>query len=80
DREVANGANSTRTAFIEEAISRELSRRKRAAIDAIYYELADDPELAAVDDAVMKDFEAADRESSKLVDAEFGVWSETGDA
>ena len=80
DREVAKGGSSSRSGFIEEAIARELWRREQEAIDARYYELADDPDLAEIDRQVMKDFEAIDSESSKLLDAEFGVWSESDEA
>ena len=51
-------------------------KRREAAIDARYYELADDPYLKALDERIMKDFESIDSESARLIDEEFGPWDE----
>ena len=51
-------------------------KRREAAIDARYYELADDPDLLAQDQQIMKEFESIDSESARLIDEEFGPWDE----
>ena len=54
----------------------EVWRRREAAIDARYYELANVPDLLAEDEEIMKDFESIDSESARLIDEEVGPWDE----
>jgi metal-responsive CopG/Arc/MetJ family transcriptional regulator len=68
DREVAEGRASSRTAFIEEALQRELKRRLWEERDREYALVMEDPDYQAEMDQLMKEFDSADRETWEKID------------
>ncbi|MEO9256343.1 MAG: ribbon-helix-helix protein, CopG family [Tepidiformaceae bacterium] len=76
DAEVGDGRAPSRNDFVRYAIAMELWRREQAAIDAAYAEVLADPEYIAEAEQIMKEFEAADAETARMIDDEFGPWEE----
>lgn len=74
DALVAVGGASSRTAFIIEALSADLARRKEEEIDRTFYELANDPDLAAEERELHAAFTGADRESWSAINETDGGW------
>ncbi len=77
DEQVAAGAADTRTDLIAPAVENELRRLRNEAIDAEIYALADDPELAALERQITKEFESADAEAWAMLAEEFGPEAES---
>jgi Arc/MetJ-type ribon-helix-helix transcriptional regulator len=71
---IEKGQVVSRAEFIDRATARELARLRDEEIDSLYEEAADDPELAAQDDEIMKAFESADSETARMLDEEHGPW------
>jgi metal-responsive CopG/Arc/MetJ family transcriptional regulator len=63
DRMIRAGSVANRNQFITLAVETELRRRERAAIDAEFAIMAADPDYQAEAARIMRDFEAADRET-----------------
>jgi metal-responsive CopG/Arc/MetJ family transcriptional regulator len=63
DRLIRTGSVANRNQFITLAVETELRRRERAAIDAEFGLMAADPDYQAEAARIMRDFEAADRET-----------------
>jgi metal-responsive CopG/Arc/MetJ family transcriptional regulator len=63
DRLVRSGSTPNRNQFITLAVETELRRRELAAIDAEFALMADDPDYQTEAARIMRDFEAADRET-----------------
>jgi Arc/MetJ-type ribon-helix-helix transcriptional regulator len=74
DALVAGGGAASRTAFIIEALSADLSRRKEEEIDRTFYALANDPDLAAEERELHAAFTGADRESWSALNETDGGW------
>lgn len=76
DALVARGDAASRTAFIVEALRAELARRKEEEIDRVFYELANDPDLAAEEREIHAAFRGADRESWMALNEADSGWDE----
>jgi Arc/MetJ-type ribon-helix-helix transcriptional regulator len=76
DALVAGGGAASRTALIIEALSADLARRKDEEIDRTFYDLANDPNLAAEERELHAAFTGADRESWTALNEADGGWDE----
>jgi metal-responsive CopG/Arc/MetJ family transcriptional regulator len=74
DKAVKAGDARSRNELLTEAAERELKRLRREAIDRAFLGMADDAELQAENEQIMKEFEAADSETARLLDAMDGGW------
>lgn len=70
DDAIRSGAASNRNDFIIMAIEGEIRRQRRAAIDAAMSGMASDSELHEENEAILREFEAADRETWEILDGE----------
>ena len=66
DRAVGAGKAKSRNEFVATALRHELAALRRAEIDAEFATMADDEEYQAEAIALLKEFEAADREAFHL--------------
>ncbi len=74
DAVVARGGAASRTAIIIEALDADLKRRNEEEIDRAFYELANDPDLAAEERELHAAFAGADRESWSALNETDGGW------
>lgn len=74
DALVARGGAASRAAFIIEALNADLKRRAEEEIDRAFYELANDPDLAAEERELHAAFAGADRESWSALNGTDGGW------
>jgi metal-responsive CopG/Arc/MetJ family transcriptional regulator len=63
DQLIRKGFAANRNQFLTLALETELRRRERAAIDAEFALMADDPDYQAEAARIMRDFDASDRET-----------------
>ena len=68
DRAVAEGEASSKNAFVEEALIKELNERKRKARKKLWQEAAKDPLFLKDIKEVEADFRAADAETAGRTD------------
>ncbi len=68
DQAVSEGLVRSRNEFLTIALRNQLARYRRAAIDAAFAEMADDPDYQREALEVSEAFEAADREALGLVE------------
>ena len=76
DRAVKAGEARSRSELLTGAAERELKRMRREAIDRAFIGMADDEELQAENEQIMKEFEASDSEMARALDAMDGGWTE----
>ncbi|MCL4241459.1 MAG: ribbon-helix-helix protein, CopG family [Dehalococcoidia bacterium] len=74
DALVARGGAASRTALIIEALAADLARRYEEEIDRKFYELANDPDLAAEERELHAAFAGADRETWSALKETDGGW------
>jgi Arc/MetJ-type ribon-helix-helix transcriptional regulator len=67
DHAVRAGRAANRNQFILTAIEAEIRRQRRAALDAEFALMAADGELQSESAQLMREFDAADRESSAML-------------
>ena len=68
DAEVARGDAQSRSAFVNEAIERELARREEVAIDAAIAVMAADPVYQEESERIMQEFAKADEEAWQQIE------------
>ncbi len=74
DGEIAEGRAESRNELLNEALERELRRRRSEEIDRQILAASSDPALLAMEQEVMKDFEAADRDEWLKLDEDCGPY------
>ena len=74
DGEVAEGRAESRNELLNEALERDLRRRRSEEIDRQIFAAASDPDLVAMEDGVMNDFKAADREAWLRLNQDLGTY------
>lgn len=79
DEEIAHGAGGyiSRAQFVRHACEIRLWQLHEEEIDRQILAAADDPEWAAIEDEIMKEFEAADAETARMITEEFGPWEDS---
>ena len=76
DNAVKAGEARSRNDLLTEAAQRELKRLRREAIDRAFLGMAEDAELQAENEQILKEFEASDSEMARALDAMDGGWPE----
>ena len=74
DRAVRKGEADSRNSMVATALRRELAAQRRVEIDADLADMAADVEYQREAAQIMAEFEGADAEAGRLLDAEYGSY------